>query len=50
MHGKTADKKKTDFILATLLQNKLSSEVAHFDLHRTCRLTNQVVNRFELGW
>ena len=35
--------KKRATCLATLLQNKLNSDVAH----RTCPVTNQVVNRFE---
>ena len=46
----TQPTKKHTTCLATFLQNELSSEVAHFDPNRTCLLTNQVVNRFELGW
>ena len=45
---KQPTKKHTTY-LATLLQNKLSSDVAHFDQQQTCLFTNQLVTGLNLG-
>ena len=46
---KTGNKKRAT-CLATLLQNKLNSDVARITTHIKLVSTNQIVNRFERWW